>query len=126
EVRLGRMRLAAVGDLAITSGDAPPDAYPALGDENAVPGYRWGQERDRVRAVAGFDVAYPIPFQGWVKTRIRTGASVPELDALTDQPWVTGGEIGVLWRTPFGGLAAGWGVNTASESRFVLILGQTF
>ena len=127
ELRFGVLRTAAVGDFAVASPGSPPDVNPTLGDENGLPGHRWGMGRDRVRALAGVDLAYPIPGQGYIRSRLRAGASVANIDLLTEQgSWIGGAEIGPIWRTPFGTLAASWGVNTAGEQQLFLNVGSPF
>lgn len=123
--RPGCWYLALAGDLAAVSDGAPADAVPALGDERLVPGMRWGEEPGRTRIVAGGDVAYPIPLDGVVRLRIRSGAAVGDADRLRDGgAWVTGAELGLLWATPFGRIEAAFGANTRGRRRVEVVGGN--
>lgn len=127
DVHIGPLRTAILADFATTTGNAPADAHPALGEDHAFPGARWGQHRDRVRAIAGLDLAYPIPFQGYLRSRLRLAATAPSVDALDDRAaWSSGGELGVLWRTPLGSLAMSWGANRLGGQMLMASIGQMF
>lgn len=127
EARFGELRLAAVADAAVASGGAPMDVLAALGDQHAMPGFRWGQARGPLRALAGLDAAYPIPSQGFVRTRLRVGAVADRFRELaTEDSWVAGIEAGTLWQTPFGRMTISWGINSAGENNFVFDIGPQF
>lgn len=121
----GDLLLAGVLDLRAVSSGAPLDVRPALGDEHAVPGLRWGEGRGRGRAVVGLDAAYPV-FAGFAMARMRTGAAPEELDRLDDVRWVAGGQLGMHWRSPVGVVEAGWSIQTGGTSRFGVSLGRRF
>lgn len=123
----GALLLAAVADLSVASNGAPPDVLPALGDEGLVPGLRWGERRARARAVVGGDIAWPIPFEGFVRVRARAGFAADDLDALgRSGAWTTGVEAGAIWTTPLGPLRAAVGANTEGRWRFDLSVGPEF
>ena len=64
-------------------------------DDRLVPAFRWDEGRSTVRAVAGIDVAYPIFPQAYIRARLRTAASVNDVDLLTDEEsWGYGAEVG--------------------------------
>src|SRR5690606_6959321 len=70
---LSPLKVAPVSDLAWTSPDSPPDVQPALGDEHAIPGFRWGERRTSARAVLGIDASLGVrPLN--LRLRLRTGA----------------------------------------------------
>src|SRR5690606_36931981 len=94
-------RTAVVADVRAVSSGAPLDEWPALGDDHAVPGLRWGEVRGRARAVGGVDVAHPL-FSGHARLRVRTGSVVMDFDEIDRSRWVTGGQLGVLWPIPLG------------------------
>lgn len=112
-------------DVRAVSSAAPEDVKPALGDEHAIPGLRWGEYRDRARAVGGVDVAIPIG-TGFARLRARTGAVADELDKLDSAAWVTGGQLGAYWQTPIGVLEAGYGLATRGDGRFEISIGRGF
>ncbi|MDP9349876.1 MAG: hypothetical protein M3P24_12170, partial [Gemmatimonadota bacterium] len=98
-----------------------------LGDEHAVPGFRWGQERGNARMVTGVDAAYRLPIGVLARTRLRVGAVGDGLGDLGGSGrWVTGLELGALWSTPFGALSAGAGINTGGGRLLVLSVGPQF
>ncbi|HEX7117748.1 MAG TPA: patatin-like phospholipase family protein [Longimicrobiales bacterium] len=125
--RLGRLRLAAAADAAHTAGNAPPDALPALGDDRLMPGLEWGEMRGRTRVVGGVDVAYPIPFEGFVRLRLRGGA----VDDPLDRPGagalgLAGAELGAIWPTPAGRLLLAVGAATDGGWRVHVNVGPLF
>lgn len=127
DLRVGRLRLAPLAELAWTAGDVPVDVLPALGDDARVPGLRWGERRDRARLVGGVDVAYPIPFEGFARLRMRAGAVSGTLSALAERDgWVGGVEAGTFWWTPLGAVRGGVALDTRGEWRFTLDLGPDF
>jgi hypothetical protein len=123
---IGNLHLAAVGDLALSDADAPPDVLPALGDGRAMPGLRWGQMRGPARLVGGFDFAYPVPMQGYARLRLRAGAVAPRFSQLDQSRWLTGAELGATWSIPLGPLFVGVGVNSRGRPRVDVILGPEF
>lgn len=123
----GLLRFAAVAEGAITQGDAPPDALPALGDEHRMPGLKWGEARGDALGVAGIDVAYPIPLEGFVRLRLRAGTVGGGLDPLSpDTRWLGGGELGALWTTPLGPLLIAVGAATDGNWRVDIGVGPEF
>jgi hypothetical protein len=120
------LRLAPLVDVRVVTSDAPVDVRPALGDQHAVPGLRWGEQRGRARAVAGADAAYPVAFGGYARLRLRSGAITQEPAQWTDARWVTGAQVAGVWRIPFGTLEAGYGHATIGDGRFDLSLGREF
>lgn len=127
EAGVGRFRLAALADLALARGGPPPDALPALGDERLLPGLRWGELRGRTRVVAGADVAYPIPLEGFARLRVRGGtASGAFGDPDEADRWLAGVELGALWSTAFGPLSLAAGANTRGDLRFDVSVGPEF
>ena len=124
---LRRFKFAVVADGAITDKSAPADVLPALGDDRAMPGMRWGEERGRARAVGGFDAAYPIPLGGHVRVRARAGAAPLTLSGFeSSRNWVLGGEIGGVWSLPVGSIIVAGGFNSRGRSRFDILAGQVF
>lgn len=120
-------RFALVVDGAITERGAPADVLPSLGDDRAMPGMRWGEERGRARLVGGFDVAYPIPLGGHARIRARAGAAPLALsDFDSSRSWVIGTEIGGVWSLPVGSIVVAGGFNGRGRSRFDLLVGQVF
>lgn len=122
-----RFKFAVVADGAITDRGAPADVLPALGDDRAMPGMRWGQERGRARAVGGFDAAYPIPLGGHARVRARAGAAPLALRGFeSSHNWVLGGEIGGVWSLGVGSIIVAGGFNSRGRSRFDILAGQVF
>lgn len=120
-------KFAAVADAAITDKDAPDDVLPALGDDRAMPGMRWGEERGRARLVGGLDAAYPLPLGGNFRIRARAGAAPLRLrDFDSSHSWIIGTEVGGLWSTPVGPILVAGGFNGRGKSRFDLVIGQVF
>ncbi len=120
---LGKLRTAVLFDVTATSGAAPDDARPALGDEHLVPGLEWGRAREDARFVAGVDVAWPIPLEGHARLRFRTGAAAPSFETLDDARWTRGVEAGLTWWTPFGRVEGGVGIARRGRPRFELRVG---
>ena len=124
---LRRFKFAVVADGAITDKDAPSDVLPALGDDRAMPGMRWGEERGRARAIGGLDAAYPIPLGGHARIRARAGAAPVTLRGFeSSRNWVLGAEIGGVWSLPVGSIIIAGGFNSRGRSRFDIIAGQIF
>lgn len=111
---VGALQLAALADVAAATTDAPADARPALGDEQAAPWFRTGQVRGPARVVGGLDVAYPIPFQGQARLRLRAATAPLRIrDLQQRQNWQPGLELGAIWVTVLGPVAGGvaWGAG---------------
>lgn len=123
--RIGQLALAAVGDVGVTERSAPPDVLYALGAHDGLPWLAPGVARDAVRVIGGADVAYPLPFDGAVRLRLRTGAVAGRVADLTDAGWHSGAELGALWPTSFGLLGAGIAAGDG-ETRFTVHLGSVF
>ncbi|HUG40819.1 MAG TPA: patatin-like phospholipase family protein [Longimicrobiales bacterium] len=121
----GALQVAPLLDLRGVSDLAPVDAQPALGDQHAVPGLRWGEGRGLARAVAGVDLAVPR-LGGHARLRIRSGAVADRPAAWDAARWIAGAEIGGVWRLPFGLLEAGYGHATMGDGRFDVSLGRQF
>ncbi len=123
----GRLRLAVVAEAATTRGTAPPDALPALGDERRMPGLRWGEDRGEMLTVAGIDAAYPIPYEGFGRLRLRAGV-VDEIITPThdDARWLAGAELAALWSTPAGALLVAAGTTTDGRWRLDISVGPKF
>lgn len=123
----GRFLFAAVADGEVTDVDAPVDVHPSLGDDRAMPGMRWGEERGRARLIGGFDAAYPVRPGTYIRVRSRVGAAPLKLDDLDQShAWVVGTEVGGLWSTPFGSILVAGGFNGRGKARFDLVVGQVF
>lgn len=125
-VRWRRLRAAAVVDVRAVSEGAPSDAHPALGDQHAIPGLRWGEERGRARAVLGLDLALPAFMEGFARLRLRTGATTDRIDRWQRDFWVSGAQVGGFWRIPFGVLEVGYGLATTGDGRFDVSIGRPF
>jgi predicted acylesterase/phospholipase RssA len=128
-VRSGRNRfqIAAVADGAITNSDAPFDVLPALGDDRAMPGMRWGEERGRARLIGGIDVAYPVMLGGYLRIRSRAGAARERLsDFDSSRAWVIGTEIGGIWSLPIGSILIAGSFNGRGKRRFDIVAGEMF
>jgi hypothetical protein len=125
-LELAALHVAALADVRAVSTAAPLDSYPSLGDEHAVPGLRWGEGRRRARIVTGVDVAYPVPMNGFARLRLRTGAIADEPNGWDAARWVTGGELGGVWRMPLGSLEVGYGHATVGDGRFDFSIGRSF
>lgn len=122
---IGPLLVAGMADLRLTSSAAPGDVVPALGDEHAVPGLQWGEERGAARAVLGADAAYPISTV-FARVRIRTGAAADRLRWLDDTRWITGAQLGMVWQNPLAGVELGFGFNTRGDRRFDVGIGRHF
>jgi NTE family protein len=122
-----RFQIAAVADGAITNSDAPYDVLPALGDDRAMPGMRWGEERGRTRIIGGIDVAYPVMLGGYLRIRSRAGAAPGRLrDLDTSHTWVVGAEIGGIWSLPIGSILIAGSFNGRGKQRFDIVVGEMF
>lgn len=117
---------AALLDVRVTSSGAPLDDLPALGDDHAIPGLRWGDVRGRARAVAGLDAGIPVPRVGFARLRLRSGAIAETASDWDDARWITGAQLGGVWRLPFGNMEAGYGWATTGDSRFDISIGRVF
>jgi predicted acylesterase/phospholipase RssA len=117
---------AALIDARITSAGAPVDVLPALGDDHALPGLRWGEMRGRARAVIGVDAAIAVPLGGFARIRVRSGAVGNEPSSWQDARWITGAQVGGIWRVPFGTVEAGYGHATTGDRRFDVSIGRAF
>lgn len=127
DTRWRGFRGSAVVDLAVTEKDAPLDVRPALGDDHAVPGFAWGEERGRARAVVGLDLAHPIFLGGAARLRLRMGAAPDALgDFEREDSWVGGAALEGVWTAPFGPIVVGVGANTRGGQRLDVSLGPTF
>lgn len=125
--RLGRLLLAAVGDAGLVRGAAPPDTWPALGDERLVPGLDWGEARGRTGAAGGIDVAYPVPLGGHLRLRLRAGIIDEPLEpAEPETRWLGGAELGAVWATPVGPLLVAAGAASDGGWRFDVNAGPEF
>jgi hypothetical protein len=100
--------------------------HPALGDQHAVPGLRWSEGRGRARAVLGIDAAHPAPMGGFVRLRVRSGAVADEPARWDSARWVTGAQLGGVWRIPLGSLEVGYGHATIGDGRFDVSIGRAF
>lgn len=117
---------AALLDLRGVQGNAPIDVLPALGDQQAVPGLRWGEGRGRARAVAGIDLAVPAVLGGFGRLRFRTGATGDTPRGWQHARWVSGALVGGVWHTPLGTLEVGYGLATIGDGRMDVSVGRSF
>lgn len=125
ELPLPGTRAAGVLDAQVTSRGAPADVRLALGDDGGLPGHRWGVERGRARVLAGADLAWPLPLDGFVRLRARVGAAPLELDDLAATgAWAVGAALEGFWSTPLGPVVIGVGVNGRGEQRIDVGLGS--
>lgn len=124
--RAGPLHFAAMADVTSVDGEAPADALPALGDDRALAGLRWGRGRGGNRAVAGLDFALAAPLESHIRLRLRAGAIADELDQLRRSEWLAGAELSVLWWSPFGGLTLHGGVAEGGHWLFGLDVGPAF
>jgi hypothetical protein len=113
-------------DVRAVSTGAPLDVHPTLGDQHAIPGLRWGEGRGRARVVLGIDAAYPAPMSGVARLRIRTGAVADAPKHWDSARWVSGAQLGGIWRIPLGSLEVGYGHATVGDGRFDLSIGRSF
>lgn len=125
DLQLRDLAIAAVTDFAWTTAGAPDDSRPALGDEHMIPGLQWGEERGATRAVVGGDAAYPIR-NAFARLRLRSGAVAANPEGLERARWVSGAQIGVMWRSPLGSAEVGYGVNTRGDRRIDVGIGRRF
>ena len=121
---LGPLLLAPLVDVRGVSPAAPSDVRPALGDEHAVPGLRWGEGRGRTRIVGGVDAALPV-LAGYLRLGVRAVAVSEEREAWRDQ-WHGGARASAFWRGPFGVVDVGYGQSTRGRGRVELSLGRRF
>lgn len=106
--------------------EATLDALPP-GPGHAVPGFAWGEERGRARAVVGLDLAHPIVLGGAARLRLRMGAAPDELEGFEREgSWVGGAALEGVWTAPFGPVVVGVGANTRGGQRLDVSLGPTF
>jgi hypothetical protein len=124
--RLGGLRAAVVGDVTFTQGDAPLDAWPSPGDENAMPGLRYGAMRAPAMAIAGVDLAVASPFESHTRLRLRAGTIANEPADLASNRWRAGAAVGVLWWTPLGKLVVEAGLMEGGSWLLRLDIGPTF
>lgn len=122
----GPLLVALSGEISVTGGDPPLDAWLALGDRHALPGLRWGEERGRAGAVGGVDVAHPFLLGAWVRLRGRAGFTGDALRDGGSARWIGGGEGGLVWETPLGGIAATAGASTRGDWRLHFSIGPEF
>jgi outer membrane protein assembly factor BamA len=125
---LGRshgVQVAPVIDVRIVSHDAPIDVQPALGDEHAVPGLRWGEFRGDARFVAGAAAGVPIG-SGFLRLRIASGVVADDPNDWGSARWTSGAQLALLWSTQFGDLEAGYGIATRGDGRFDVSIGRRF
>lgn len=121
------LKFAWVVDAAVVDKSAPADVRPALGDDRAMPGLRWGEERGRARVVTGFDVAYPLLLGGHLRMRGRVGAAPLRLEGFEDSGnWLLGGEVAGIWMLPFANILIGGGFTSRGNSRFDVVIGSVF
>jgi predicted acylesterase/phospholipase RssA len=121
--RSGKVQAAFVAEADLASEDSPEDATPALGDHHAIPGLRWGQDRDRVRLMGGIDGALAVPLEAFATLRLRAGAVAPRANELENVRWIAGAEAGVTWTTPLAYLAFSIGTSTRGDVRFTIDAG---
>jgi hypothetical protein len=123
----GAVSVAVLGDVAAVTRDAPADALFALGAADGLPWLETGERRGSRRAILGMDVAYPILLEGAVRARVRAGAAGEHTDDLTARAaWHAGAELGAIWPTPLGVVAAGFAFGDDGETRFTLDVGSVF
>jgi predicted acylesterase/phospholipase RssA len=119
-------RIALVVDIAASSTAAPADVWPALGQENGIPGLRVGSRRGPVRLIGGLDVAYPVLLEGHALLRLRAGTVAGTVDALDRASWLAGAEAGLAWWTPLGRIAFGAGITRQGDWRATFDIGPGF
>jgi predicted acylesterase/phospholipase RssA len=122
----GPFLAAVMADLSSAGGDPPEDVTPALGDDHAMPGLRWGRDRDRVRALTGIDLAVATPLEAFVRMRLRGGAVARSADRLGEVRWIGGADAGVVWWTPLGQFSLDAGVTTRGDWRLGVDIGPLF
>jgi hypothetical protein len=87
---------------------------------------RWGEQRDLARLVGGMDVATPIPYGGFARLRLRSGAVAGDALLFDDSRWVSGAQLAGIWRIPFGVIEVGYGQATDGDGRFDVSIGRVF
>lgn len=122
----GRLRTALRADFAAIGSDATLDEFPALGQPDGMPGLRAGSRRAPARAIAGLDLAYPIPGEGHLRLRFRAGGAAGHFDELDTVRWLPGVGVDLLWWTPWGRLALGVGATRHAGWRASIDLGPRF
>jgi predicted acylesterase/phospholipase RssA len=122
---MGPLLVAGIADARTTSHGAPADVLPALGDEHAIPGLRWGQERGRTRVVGGVDAGLPL-YGAFVRVRLRVGAVSERLSELEAARGIGGAQLGLIWRSPVATFHGGFGASTGGDRRFDISLGRHF
>lgn len=120
------LSVAVLADIAAVTREAPADALFALGATDGLPWLDTGEQRGARRAIFGVDVAYPILLEGAVRARVRAGAAGDRTADLTGNAWHAGAELGAIWPTPLGVLAAGFAFGDEGETRFTLDIGSVF
>jgi hypothetical protein len=127
ERRLGSTRGAALLDITAVDAVAPPDVVPSLGQDQLVPGLRWGEARGRRRVVGGLDVARALPGEANLRLRLRAGTVAERSAALRRRDgWVGGGQLAVLWSTPLGQIMVGGAATTRGRQRLEVSFGPSF
>jgi len=126
DARAGRLQAAIRGDVEAVGSAAPLDDRPALGQPDGMPGLRAGSRLAPVRAIAGLDLAYPIPLEGHVRVRLRAGSDVARFDDLGSSRWSPGAGLDLLWWTPWGRLDLGIGAMRHGGWRATIDLGPRF
>lgn len=121
----GPIALSGLADARGASGDAPPDVLPALGDEHAVPGFRWGEVRGAARIVGGVDGAVRM-LGGHARVRLRTGGVAADWQEWEGSEWHVGGQIAGVWQSAIGAVEAGYGLNSRGDGRFDIRIGRSF
>jgi predicted acylesterase/phospholipase RssA len=118
-------QVAPVIDVRLVSHDGPIDVQPALGDEHAVPGLRWGELRGDARFVAGFAAGVPIG-SGFLRLRIASGVIADDPNDWGSARWTSGAQLALLWSTQIGDLEVGYGHATRGDGRFDVSIGRRF
>ncbi len=121
-----RLRAALRADVAAVGTDATLDEFPALGQPDGLPGLRAGSRRAPARAIAGLDLAYPLPLEGHIRLRLRSGGAAAHFDELDTVRWLPGAGVDLLWWTPWGRLAVGIGGTRHAGWRASIDLGPRF
>jgi NTE family protein len=124
-MRWNALQLAALIDGRVASERAPFDVLPALGDEHAIPGLRWGERRGVARVVGGMDAALPM-LKGHVRLRLRAGTVTSSIDDWDASDEMLGVELGGVWSIPIGTIEAGYGLASDGQGRFDVAIGRRF
>ena len=120
------MHLALVGEVrGVSSGRAPGDLFPALGDDHSIPGLKWGEERGRGTVVAGLDAAHSL-LGAYARLRLRAGLARGDREGWDAERTATGVQIGLLRHTPIGALEVGLGLASTGRRRVDVGLGRYF